>query len=441
VTTCFVPEILEENEPDKLSLALEPEAAAIYCQSMTQQDLAPYAKATHPYTSSAYMVVDIGGGTVDISAYQVSSAPYHHIKVINTPAGNDCGGSSVNRNFRKFLETLVGDKDFSEYVATSDESINASNAAYLNELVNDTFEKQKLLFAKKEEQGSKVSVHLHISFMEVYEARLKRGIQVLKDSRIELSGVDLRIEYSKMEEFFKPVVSGILQCIAEVMKSLEDRIKMVYLVGGFGGCPYLYKAITEHFGDRYTYVTPTGSEFAVVRGAVLFRHNPDIVCTRKADATYGVRANIPFEEGKHEEEYKWYDENGTPMCQNVFSTFVERGDTLNTSEIFLKSYAAANSKQTRMHIDIYSSPETDVWYITGIRPTSSSSDFVDVQKVGEVIVPFQNDEKCAQAGDTKLKTQRKIDVTFDFSHTEIQVKGYDPISMTEVKVVLDLLST
>jgi len=435
------PEIPEEIEPEKLSLALEPEAAAIYCQNMTQQELAPHAKATHPYTSSAYMVVDIGGGTVDITAHQVSSMPSHDIKVINTPAGNDCGGSSVNDNFKKFLESLVGDEDFSEYIASSDESTNASNAAYLNELVNETFEKQKLLFAKKAEPGSKFSVRLHISFMEVYKARLEKGIQVLKDSRIELSGVELRIKYSKMEEFFKPVVSGILQCITEAMKDLEEETKMMYLVGGFGGCPYLYKAVSEHFGDKYTYVTPAKSDFAVVRGAVLFRLNPDIVHARKANATYGVRANIPFEEGKHEEEYKWYDENGTPMCQNVFSTFIERGDTLNTSEIFLKSYAAANSKQTRMHIDIYSSPETDVWYITGIRPKSSSGDFVDVQKVGEVIVPFQIDEKCAQAGDTELKTQRKIDVTFDFSHTEIQVKGYDPISMTEVKVVLDLLST
>jgi len=272
VTTRVVPEIPEENEPDKLSLALEPEAAAIYCQSMTQQDLAPYAKATHHYTSSAYMVVDIGGRTVDISAHQVSSAPDHHIKVINTPAGNDCGGSSVNKNFLEFLETLVGDKGFSVYIATSDQSTNASNAAYLNELGNTIFEKQKRLFARKEEPESKVSVRLHISFMEVYKARLEKGIQSLKDSRIELSGVDLRIEYSKMEEFFKPVVSGILQCIAKALEDLEERIKTVYLVGGFGGCPYLYKAVTEHFGDKYTYVTPAESDYAVVRGAVLFRH-------------------------------------------------------------------------------------------------------------------------------------------------------------------------
>ena len=55
-----------------------------------------------------------------------------------------------------------------------------------------------------------------------------------------------------MEEFFNPVISGILQCIAKAMEDLEERIKMVYLVGGFGGCPYLYKAVTEHFGNKYT---------------------------------------------------------------------------------------------------------------------------------------------------------------------------------------------
>jgi len=213
----------------------------------------------------------------------------------------------VNKNFLKFLGTLVGDEGFSDYIATSDESTNASNAAYLNELGITIFEKQKRLLARREEPGSKIPVCLHISFMEVYKARLEKGIQSLKVSHIELSGVDLRIEYSKMEEFFKPVVSDILQCIATAMEDFEERIKMVYLVGGFGGCPYLYEAVTEHFGNKYTYVTPAESDIAVVRGAVLFR-------ARKADATYGVWTNIPFEEGKHDENYKWLDENGTPMC-------------------------------------------------------------------------------------------------------------------------------
>jgi len=46
----------------------------------------------------------------------------------------------MNKNFLKFLGTLVDDQDFSEYIATSDESTIASNAAYLNGLGITIFE-------------------------------------------------------------------------------------------------------------------------------------------------------------------------------------------------------------------------------------------------------------------------------------------------------------
>ena len=171
-------------------------------------------------------------------------------------------------------------------MATSDESTNVSNAVYLNELGTTIFEKQKRLFTKKAEPGSKVSVCLHISFMEVYKARLERGIQRLNDSRTELSGVDLRIKYPKMEEFFKPVVSGILQCVAKAMKDLEEKIRWCTLWEDLEAV-HTIQAVTDHFGDKYTYVIPAESDFAVVH-AVLFCHNPDIFHERKADATYGV---------------------------------------------------------------------------------------------------------------------------------------------------------
>ena len=64
-----------EKDPDKLSLVLEPECAAIYCQSMSMQQVAAYCPAQKPYQSMCYLVVDIGSGTVDISAYRVSSIP------------------------------------------------------------------------------------------------------------------------------------------------------------------------------------------------------------------------------------------------------------------------------------------------------------------------------------------------------------------------------
>ena len=434
-----MPVIPEEDSPDKLSLALEPEAAAIYCQNITAQQIAPYCESLPPLTSKNFLVVDIGGGTVDISAHRISSSPEQHIEVILPPTGNDCGGSMVNKKFAEFLGELVGDNTFSQYLDTDDKTLKATHRARLNELIDDTFERQKIIFGEKREEGGRVSIRLPYSFMEHYRSKVVEGI---RDSQIELSGNDLRIAYSKMKEFFQPVVEGLLQCMSEALLSLDEEIETIYIVGGFGGCRYIYNAITEEFGDHYKYITPTEHDFTVVRGAVLFRQNPNAVHARRADATYGVRVNIPFQKGKHEEEYKWVNERGEAQCENIFSTIVERGDIIPTSEVVVTEYAPARPHQRWMHIDIYSSSEKDVWYTTGRRPTGS--DLADIQKIGELIIPFLKDEteEGAQGADKQPITnlERKVEVTFDFSHTEIQVRGYDKLSNTEVKVVLDFLS-
>ena len=378
---------------------------------------------------------------MDISAHLVSVVPDEHIKVIHPPAGNDCGGSRVNKEFARFLQELVRDEDFTKYVSTGITAKDAAHKAYLNELINDTFETQKRIFGDKGGVGGKLSIRLPFSFMEVYKGRLEAGIQRIGDSRIELSGMDLRIEYAKIEELFKPVVDGLLKCIAETVKDVEAKVDLIYLVGGFGGCRYVYNAISERFGKSYKYVTPAEPDFAVVRGAVLFRRNPDIVQSRRADATYGVRANIPFVEGVHEDDYKWTNASGEAQCSNIFSTFVERGDILSTNEVMVRTYKPESLLQSTMHIDIYTSTEKDVWYTTVRRPSKSSvATPVDILKVGELIVPLHNlDTESAQGAD-EHKDEREIDVMLDFSHTEVQVKGYDRTAKTEVKVVLDFLS-
>ena len=42
-------------------------------------------------------------------------------------------------------------------------------------------------------------------------------------SQVELSGIDLQISYTKMKEFFQPVVDGLLQCLSEALLSLDEE--------------------------------------------------------------------------------------------------------------------------------------------------------------------------------------------------------------------------
>jgi len=425
----------DEAAPDKLSLALESESAAIYCQSMSKQMLASYCDADGPYTSQCYLLVDVGGGTVDITAHTV--ATQNQIKVVQPATGNDCGGSKVNKQFQIFLENLVHDEGFTTFTSTGDSENDAKNRALIGKLVNEKFEKQKTFFGskmKKDNEDKQCSIRLPYEFIETYKTALQKGIECSGDSRVRLVGQDLRIKYTKMEEFFQPVVSGILECISQALTELQGKVETIYLVGGFGGSRYLYNAVSERFDSTYKlkYVIPAGPEFAVVRGAVLFHDNPEVIRTRRVDATYGIATNISFKARIHDIEYKWTDDDGNVTCSDIFSTIVEKGDTVDSSEVFQITLYPIQHGQTLIRVAIYSSHEKDVWYVTGKRPERSRiTQPARVQKIGELTVkmPILTGDKG-----------RKVDVTFDFSRTEIQVKGYDCTSGNKVKVVLDFLS-
>ena len=426
-----------EKDPDKLSLALEPECAAIYCQSLSEQQVAEYCKAQKPYQSTCYLVVDIGGGTVDISAHRVSSAADKYIQVVHPPTGNDCGGSRVNKKFEKFLERLVNDEGFSRYLQKNDPETNAKNSADLNELVNRIFEDQKVIFGRKGGVGaratSKFCIRLPFRFLSIYKDDIDKGIRQMEDSRLKRIDQELRIEYSKMADFFQPVVEGMLECMSQTLRDVEANIDTIYLVGGFGGSHYIYKKITEQFGDGYKYITPEASNFAVIDGAVLFRKNPDIVRARKADATYGVNCTMSFLPLIHDPQYKTINDDGEEQCLHIFSTIVERGDLICTEEVFSSAWGPSKHSQKSVRFSIYSTLEKDVWYTTGKRGKGSKVTApVEIHKIGEfeVQMPVLTGDK-----------DRKIDVTFDFSHTEIQAKGYDRTSEFEVKVALDFLLT
>ena len=339
----------------------------------------------------------------------------------------------MNKEFEKFLGRLVNDKGFSMYLQSRDPVINAKHSADLNQLVNRTFEDQKVIFGRKSgvgwKPGSKVGICLPFTFLEVCKDDIDSGIRRLEDVRLKLVGQDLRIDYSLMADFFQPVVEGMLEYISQTLREMEAKVDTIFLVEGFGGSYYIYSVIAMEFRDAYSYITPAEPNFAVIRGAVLFCQN--IVHSRKVDATYGLGTSIPFDPLIHNPEYKWMNDDGEMQCSNIFSTVVERGDLVCAEELFSKVFVPPMHQQTSTTIKVYSTLEKDVWYTTDRGKASRLTTPVKICKIGELVVQMP-----VLTGDK----YRLVDVTFDFSHTEIQVKAYDHTSGNEVKVVLDFLS-
>lgn len=404
---------IEEKSPEKLSLALEPESAAIHCRRAAKDA----EKCDEFVRAKKYLVVDIGGGTVDIATHALVG---EHIEELAPPAGNFWGGTTVNEQFQDFLEKFVDDPGFSKYIEGGTNTDIARHKADLNKLCYQTFELHKQNFGNNVTLES-YTIDFPRSFWSVYKDKLIE--KKAKDVSIEDDGAAMRVFRPKMEEFFKPAINGICSLIEDHLQpNLVETIDTIYWVGGFGGCKYLRTKMEERLRKlkKFHFAVPIQPELAVIRGATAFRCDPSVVKQRRADATYGTSVNISFDAAIHRPDYKWWNEDRKKFqCKNLFQTFIQRGETICNDEVFITEFSTSTVDQTSAKVKIFSSPAQDTWYTTDD----------DVYELGEITV---------DVGGKGI--DRKIEVIFDITHTEIQVRARDLQFGHESKVVIDFLS-
>ena len=435
----------QETNPDKLTLALEPEAAAIYCQTMDNDAIAKCCRVDGPLQSSRYAVVDIGGGTVDITVH-------HHdqeqgVKVVISPVGNDCGGTMVNREFAKFLQGIVDDSEgtgFTKFLTTSNRSEHAQRVAVLNEVLFGEFEMQKVSFGSSTSghssleslDGDDLFVKLPPRFTQFYGLdKIEAGVEALNDDRVQLEDDTLFIAPSKFAGFYEPAIKGILECIEGVFGELEEEVNTVYLVGGFGGCKYTYDKVFSMVQSKLSHkglriIVPNEHKLAVAHGAVKYRLKPDVIHSRTMDASYGTDFAPIFNPLIHDTSYVGMDHTGTLRVKDVYIKYVEKGEQMSSDEVVTGELLPIRNETTTMNICLYSSFEKGVKYIT----TPDGNPNPAIRKIGELNVDMPNPDNLP-------REKRRVELTMDFSHTEIQIRARYLVTGEEVKVVADFLTT
>ena len=409
------------TKPEALSLALEPEAAALHCMNQCKELKLPWAN------SSCYMVLDIGGGTVDITAHKVTDGS---IQVILPPKGNDWGGKRINENFKQFLGSLVDDPEFHKYLlASKNPESTAKNAADLDVIIYQLFEDQKQIFGGKGVRDEEALIMLPYSFMMSYKEDIKRGVETLNSPHVQLSDNELAISYQKMEEFFSEAITNIIACVTECVREVERKhtLESVFFVGGFGGCKYLHDKVKETLDSHINTYCPKDHRTAIVFGAVLFCQNSAIIKSRVADATYGSDCSRTFDSQLHSREYLFYDDDRVQRCNYLFRPFVFKDDVIHADKVLTSTYSPLKHHQKSMHFTIYTTLEKFMKYTC----TPKGELFPEFRKIGELTV---------QMPDMTNDKQREVKLTFDFSHTEIHIEAYDITSGERVTTTVDFLS-
>ncbi|CAC5406609.1 unnamed protein product [Mytilus coruscus] len=395
-----------------LILALEPEAASIFCQYLPTEKL-KFSETGFAMTTEGtkYMVVDLGGGTSDMTVHE--KAANGQLKEKHRAMGNDCGGTSIDKKFVSLFEEIVGK-------TTMNSLKKESPLAYLD-LVRE-FESVKRTVV----ETSKKKVTMTIPFValdkmcqKVREKDLQYLLETSSYSKdIKLVHDKIRINVEFFKELFKPSIDGVTSLVKEIFrnKSLKD-VTHLLLVGGFSECQLIQDAVRQEFPQKRV-IIPEEAGLSVLKGAVLFGHKPNYIQSRVVPCSYGVKTNVPWHEQKYDRKHYKVME-GEERCDNIFSMIVAKDECVEAGMIVKKSFFTPYKHQDKMDIMVYVSEETTPEYVDDDRCTWLCTPTITFS------------DTCEE--------RRWVDVEFVLGNTEIDLKAHDRNSGKAISAKFNLI--
>ena len=159
-------------------------------------------------------------------------------------SGGAWGGTQVDFNFINLLMKILGKEFVMRYQRECP-------AEWLDIRVN--FEKKKK--SVKPGTDSVISIQLGWGIAAKYQEITGKNIErVLKTTNVQ--GVSFRngtivFNNEVVESLFKPVTDKIISHLRdELSKTKTKEVTMMLIVGGFGECAFLQRAIANAFGSR-----------------------------------------------------------------------------------------------------------------------------------------------------------------------------------------------
>ncbi|KAH3716331.1 heat shock 70 kDa protein 12B-like [Dreissena polymorpha] len=384
---------------DQLFLAYEPEAAAIYCKESFTTIAREQKKSAEliPFkTGDQFMVIDCGGGTVDITAHEVLKDGT--LKSLSSPSGGPWGGTVVDKHFQIFIENIV-EKDIYKQ--------------FSKECATDKLDLDRMIELKKRSMkpaNEKVNLKFPNELFTFYEEKKKKKVEDTLPigpykGKVTKKRDRIIVESSIMLDMFNESKNQTLAHVEGLLRKWELRgVKKLLLVGGFAESHVLQEAFRSKFGSAYEVMVPQQPDLAIVKGAVIYGHQPHSICSRKSPYTYGISTSIRFDPMKHAPMHKSIGGRGEEKCEDIFKPFVKRGESLEqghkTPE---QSFTAPNPGDHQVTVEIYrSDKDIPPIYVT------------ECTKVGDLVLKLTNVDPNEKA---------LIVVQMSFGGTEVSVEA------------------
>ncbi|TFK64304.1 hypothetical protein BDN72DRAFT_861491 [Pluteus cervinus] len=268
------------------------------------------------------MIVDAGGGTIDISTYENLKDTEAYEEV----ASPQCilrGSVFVSQYAKKFLEEYFHDSSFSHDVP---------------EMVKVFDKSTKLRFRRVQDA-----------------AFIKFGSSRDNDPAHNIRSGQLKLKGEVIATFFKASIDGIIGAILEHRQ--KHNISAVFLVGGFSASDWVFDRVQAALQNFNIELSRPDSHInkAVADGAVSF-YLDRFVSARMSRYIYGMRVNVAFdplnEEHASRKHKKYVNMTGDARLPDGFDIILSRGARVTETQEFKSPYwQEARSKDSFQKIN------------------------------------------------------------------------------------------
>uniref|UniRef100_A0A4W6BYU6 Heat shock protein family A (Hsp70) member 12A.2 n=1 Tax=Lates calcarifer TaxID=8187 RepID=A0A4W6BYU6_LATCA len=411
-------------ESAKLVIALEPEAASVWCKSLPR--LQTYYKSSNSnlvgsffvfvgtyfiignrvYTCKTALVrfnqvLCVAGGTIDITVHEVLDGGA--LKELHKASGNDLGGQTVDKKFKEFLREIFCHGVWDEY-----------ERKYPSEVQGMMHE---FTVFKRNYDDVQITCSYNLgSLAQRRHRNMEKFFETVEGA--SWSHGSVKISKEKMRSFFDESLNGITESLREILNK-DLSIEFILLVGGYAESEILRQHIISNFG-YFKVLCPFRAQEAIVKGAVRLGRNPEVVASRKSAFTYGIKTTERFDESKHRAEKKYTNKNGV-WCKDIFKKLVEIDEDVGWNESREYIFPPADKDQKCMGFGFFHTQRKNPLYV----------DEWGVKKIGSFLVDMP---------DTTRGMDRQVKLEIKFGFTEMTATATDMETRSTVSIKLDFLA-
>ncbi|CAG8495821.1 11568_t:CDS:2 [Dentiscutata heterogama] len=371
------------NHPtsEKLQFSTEPEAAAIYCLSVLNE----YFLIED---GTSFLVVDCGGGTVDLTTRKL--LPDKRLGEITERTGDFCGSTFIDNEFIKFMKFKVGESAM--------DLLEKQRYSQLQYMVQEFCRRVKIPFTGDEKDFKVIEFDIE----DVCPA-LKQYITGREKEILENDDWIIELTFENVKAMFDPVIKKIIQLISGQLRA-GGACTAMFLVGGFSESKYLQSMIKNTFSFIKNISVPKQPQAAIVRGALQYGLRMDVIKTRVLKYTYGIEIESLFNEAI-DPEYLRVD--GHYIYK--FYRLAERGRQVGVDESFSNIFRPLEHT-TKLRFSLYISTNLNETYCGGL------------EKLGELTIDMP---------DTHLGKERPVEFRLMFGRMEITATARNQVTGQE----------